>query len=225
MEADSDKRFHVELHFSPGAYADFDVPQYLIKNEQQQQASRLSGSSNEDLIVKLNNLSSEVSHHQNISSQHKILNSSRAREKRSPVKSIGRKLPFRLFNSRELQTLPEPSTATDLSNSFELQKNNESDESMQNAAESEAKPRSFEDEHHQRRMLIMKMKLNTAKELYNHYNTFHGSGTSNYLSLAQVFRNRTTSFGTNSSPDLNQNLVGKTRKSVPSKSKFFFINI
>jgi hypothetical protein len=38
-EEDSDKRFHVELHFSPGAYGCFDVPpevfdsKFLIKNK------------------------------------------------------------------------------------------------------------------------------------------------------------------------------------------------
>jgi hypothetical protein len=38
-EEDSDKRFHVELHFSPGAYGCFDVPpevfdpKFRIKNK------------------------------------------------------------------------------------------------------------------------------------------------------------------------------------------------
>ena len=30
VDDNSDKRFHVELHFSPGSYAEFDVPKYLV---------------------------------------------------------------------------------------------------------------------------------------------------------------------------------------------------
>jgi hypothetical protein len=228
VEANSDKRFHIELHFSPGAYADFDVPQYLVKPGPA--PGRTSVSSNEEGSAGGGRLNS--SNGLNISdpvvttsgsattSAQRIQRpfKSSLRDRKSPVKSIvTRKLPFRLFNAKELQTLPEPN---EMSNSFESQKNNESDESMSGAqANDDAKPRSFEDEHHQRRMLEMKIKINTAKELYNHYNTFHGSGnTSNYLSLAQVFRNRTTSFGTNSSPDLNNTLVGGkvVKKSLPS---------
>jgi hypothetical protein len=31
-EEDSEKRFHVELHFSPGAYGCFDIPPEVLKN-------------------------------------------------------------------------------------------------------------------------------------------------------------------------------------------------
>lgn len=50
---------------------------------------------------------------------------------------------------------------------------------------------------------------------------------SNYLSLSQIFRTKILSQGTNSSPDLNQNLLGRYRKSVPSNYYimiFFLIN-
>ena len=45
-----------------------------------------------------------------------------------------------------------------------------------NLKKKEPKPRSFEDEQHQSRMQILKGKSKT-KEPYNHYNTFHGSGS------------------------------------------------
>ena len=32
VDVNSDKRFHVELHFSPGAYADFDIPKIRVND-------------------------------------------------------------------------------------------------------------------------------------------------------------------------------------------------
>jgi hypothetical protein len=156
------------------------------------------------------------------------------KKRSSPFKNLARfKNPFQQQRAtKELQTLPEPCTVNDLSSSFDVNRVESSDDNMtmptaidlSNVSLSESKPRSFEDEAHQhhRRMQLIKLKINTVRDLYNHYNTFHGSGTYNYLSLAHVFRNRTTSFGTNSSPDLNQNdFLAKYKKSVPSKLFIF----
>ena len=230
VEASSDKRFHIELHFSPGSYADFDVPQYLTKPTNPIKNSKESSieenltqnpslqSIDESISAGISISSSHSGHslYQNqnssahqLSHQHKMFGSKKDKLIKSPTKNIMKKFPFKQQKgyNKELQTLPEPGILNEMGTSFES-KNAESDDNFS---------RSFEDEHHQRRMLFIKSKLNTAKELYNHYNTFHGSVATNYLPLGQVFRNRTISFGTNSSPDLNQALlVAKSRKSVSS---------
>lgn len=59
--------------------------------------------------------------------------------------------------------------------------------------------------------------MNSIKKPYNHYNTFHGSGSLNdYSSLNQIFKTKFLNTGTNSSPDLHQNLQLRSKKSVPT---------
>ncbi len=102
VDVNSDKRFHVELHFSPGAYADFDAPAYLIK----------STVVNEELQNDSSNLSTSCTSHQSSSPSstgkskliHHYLNKN---EKKSPVSTMIRRYPNKKF-SKELQTLPEP---------------------------------------------------------------------------------------------------------------------
>lgn len=202
VDADSDKRFHVELHFSPGSYGDFEAQKYLNK------ACSVTDDSIEDFVYNSSgsegfspkNAGSPKQHKQN----HLVLN--RCNEKRSPLSNLVKKFPLKLFN-KELQTLPEPG---DTSISFESNR-----DQSESACQTEAKPRSFEDEIHQTRIQIYKGKSKT-REPYNHYNTFHGSGSYNYMSIGQVFKNKILNTGTNSSPDLNQNVIGKSRRSFPS---------
>lgn len=213
VDADSDKRFHVELHFSPGAYADFDVPKYLSKTNL---TPDIEASSNEDFMY--NSSGSEgFSPQISTSPKQRLIiphNSSSCscnkQDKRSPLSNLVKKIPIKFF-SKELQTLPEPS---DTCGSFEAKQ-----EIKDISTQSESKPRSFEDEHHQTRIQIHKGR-GKSKEGYNHYNTFHGSGSYNYLSLGQVFKNKILNQGTNSSPDLNQNKIGKPKRSFPSKTIF-----
>jgi hypothetical protein len=99
--------------------------------------------------------------------------------------------------------LPEPNESFLEESAFGQSSGNELKINM------ELKPRSFDDEH---------SRPNSLKKLpYNHYNTFHGSGSLNdYLSLSQIFKARNLNAGTNSSPDLNQNGLVRCRKSVPT---------
>lgn len=208
VEPESDKRFHVELHFSPGAYADFDVPQYLAKHN----SSRNSTASQEDVSLRnssVDNSASELSNQQASTRPQHIPHKVLRKERPSPFKLITKKLAGFKY-CKDLKALPEPGESLGIS--LESGKLDEAEDQLNE----ESKPRSFEDQHHQQRLL--NFKSNFQKESYNHYNTFHGSVASNYLSIAQVFRNRTASFGRNSFPDLNQNLVGKARKSYPGKN-------
>lgn len=198
VDADSDKRFHVELHFSPGSYADFDPPKYLNKS--------CSSLLNDDSIEEMNNSSESEKYSaraETISSPKQKICAEKRAEKKPNV--VIKKHPLK--SNTELETLPEPSTQ---SSSYE-------GKALEGMI-AELKPRSFEDEHHQKiQAFKTKFKL---KEPYNHYNTFHGS-TNSYLSLNHIFRNKFLNNGTNSSPDLNAN-NGRSRRSFTSN--FFFIH-
>ena len=194
-DLNSEKRFHVEIHFSPGAYADFDAPKYLRKTPTLNKEDV-----KEDSNSRLN--SSTGSNDLSVSPK-----PAPPADKRSPLKSITKKFPIKFFN-KELQTLHEPPSTPDMS----FSETSVSEHSLN----SETKPRSFEDEHHQNRIQAIRGKIKPKESPYNHYNTFHGSGTTaNYLPLSHVFKNKSTQ-GTNSSPDLNQNLMIRNKKSLTS---------
>ncbi|CAF0824579.1 unnamed protein product [Brachionus calyciflorus] len=197
VDADSDKRFHVELHFSPGSYADFDAPKYLNKSN----ANMLNDDFVEETLY--NSSGSEgFSPHVGVSPKRRGSQEKRVENnKKSPLSNLVKKYPLKMFGAKELQTLPEPN---DLSSSLE---------SKNNVVNPEPKPRSFEDEHHQNKIQAYKGKFK-QKEPYNHYNTFHGS-TNNYLSINHIFRNKFLNMGTNSSPDLNQS-HGRPKRSIPT---------
>ncbi len=192
VDADSDKRFHVELHFSSGAYADFDAPKYLGP-----QTSSNKLESNEE-IMHTSSGSEDFSPQSNSSPKplkYPIHQNERRKERRSPVSTLTKRVPIKLSNEKnvhEMKVINEKSPI------------------------GESKPRSFEDEHHQNRLQLIKSQAK-EHETYNYYNTFHGSGTlSSYLSIHHVFKNRAlTAQGTNSSPDLNQAIV-RNRKSIPT---------
>ena len=202
VDADSEKRFHVEIHFSPGSYADFDAPKYLLKNPDSKEEINLS----EDAT---NSSTSDI-----VSVSPKQRHSASRLDKRSPVSNVTKKFPIRLYN-KELQTLHEP---TEQSSSLTYDRDSAGENNSQLA---EPKPRSFEDDQHRNRIHHVIKCRPKSKEAYNHYNTFHGSGAHNYnyLSLNQVFKSKFVNYGTNSSPDLNQN-VPRNKKSLPSKSNF-----
>lgn len=201
-DLNSEKRFHVEIHFSPGAYADFDAPKYLIKIP-----SVNKDESKEDPLNSSSNSSSEFPVSPKPKSNTSTTNAS---DKRSPLRNITKKFPIKFFQNKELQTLHEPPMPSDMAYS----ESSISEHSLNN----ESKPRSFEDEHHQTRIQAIKGKIKPKESNYNHYNTFHGSGSSgSYLPLSHVFKTKTNSHGANSSPDLNQNLMIRNKKSLTSK--------
>lgn len=68
------------------------------------------------------------------------------------------------------------------------------------------------------------MSKDAISSSYSHYNTFHGSEAYNYLSIGQVFRNRSFNANptsTNSSPDLNQQLAMGSRHHKKSFSVIY----
>jgi hypothetical protein len=98
VDVDSDKRFHVELHFSPGAFADFDAPAYLSKPNEEivsDNSSLLNTTASSDSKEKHSPVQSSSPHNQT-----KLINYylNRNIAKRFPNKKI----------TNELQTLPEP---------------------------------------------------------------------------------------------------------------------
>jgi hypothetical protein len=202
-DLNSEKRFHVEIHFSPGAYADFDAPKYLRKTP-----SINKEDSKEEIRSRLNSSTGS-----NDLSVRSVSPKAAPIDKKSPLKNITKKFPIKFLN-KELQTLHEPPSTPDISFSASADMS-----LMEHSLSNETKPRSFEDEHHQNRIQAIRGKMNTKDSTYNHYNTFHGSGsgsTNNYLPLSHVFKNK-TSQNTNSSPDLNQNLLIRNKKSLTSK--------
>ncbi len=123
VEPNSDKRFHVELHFSSGAYADFDAPAYLIKA----QPVKMNSSQNEhhsDDQSSGNESRDKSSPVQSSSpcAKYKIINNylNRATDKRFPLKNFTKRFPAKK-NFKELQPLPEPniSLPVDYSNNNE----------------------------------------------------------------------------------------------------------
>ena len=107
VDVDSDKRFHVELHFSPGAYADFDAPTDLIKtnllNEQTANDSLKLASQAIQIQEKLSPTQSD-------SSLFNINKSKTNNQKKSPFSYAMKRFPIKKFN-KELQTLTEPNEA------------------------------------------------------------------------------------------------------------------
>lgn len=210
VDTNSDKRFHVELHFSSGSFADFDNHG---TNSSQSTSSHSRQNQNEESAEDISHNSTENESLSPRSSAHSTKckstpsNSIPKSEKKSPFSSLTKRFPIKFF-TKELQTLPEPG---DISVSFEANPT-----SLNQANDS--KPRSFEDEQHQNKLNIYKAK-NRTKDSYSHYNTFHGSEAYNYLSIAQVFRNKSLNNGngTNSSPDLNQHLL-RHKKSHSGKN-------
>ena len=98
VDIDSDKRFHVELHFSPGAYADFDAPAYLSKSNEEivnDNSNLFYTTANGDSKEKNSPVQSSSPHNQN-----KLINY-----------YLNRNLAKKFSNKKitnELQTLPEP---------------------------------------------------------------------------------------------------------------------
>jgi hypothetical protein len=128
--------------------------------------------------------------------------------------------------SKGLQTLHEPSEHMIVGSEERIKEVSHENLHSSSNNENQYKPRSFEDEHHQNRISAIKGKMKMADPYYyNHYNTFHGSGASsthNYLSLSHLFKSKlsTSNQSTNSSPDLNQTLMGRSKKSSSSKLTF-----
>ncbi len=126
VEANSDKRFHVELHFSSGAYADFDAPAYLIKGPSTKvNASQQEHNSDEHSSGSESRGKSSPIQGSSPNTKYKIINNylNRATDKRSPLKNLTKRFPTKkVFH--ELQTLPEPNVS--LSVDF-TQNNEESD--------------------------------------------------------------------------------------------------
>jgi len=81
-DLNSEKRFHVEIHFSPGAYADFDAPKYLRKTP-----TLSKDDMKEDSNSRLN--SSTGSRDLSVSPK-----PAPPADKRSPLKSITKKFPI-----------------------------------------------------------------------------------------------------------------------------------
>lgn len=97
-------RFHVELHFSPGSYADFETFQL--------QSSRPSQESIEEDISHNSTENESISPRQSTNNMvaktrqafHQI---AKPIEKKSAFSGLAKRFPIKLFN-KELQTLPEP---------------------------------------------------------------------------------------------------------------------
>ncbi len=192
-DADSENRFHVEIHFSPGSYTDLD---------QTQNPQNPSTQSNDELLH-ISSGSEEI-----CSPKH---TKSDKQEKKTTTKT-NKRYPIKLHKG--LQTLHEPTESNNVSSMTESDDQSKETSNENISYNDTSKPRSFEDEHHQSRISILKGKLKT-KNPYNHYNTFHGSSNQSYLSLSHIFKNKINQ-STNSSPDLNQNLIGRNKKSSSS---------
>ena len=154
VDVNSDKRFHVELHFSPGSYADFDNPTFNI-------TTNTVNSNIKQPIITTTNMNQSVN------------------SRRLSFKKLG------------LQTLPEPNSEINELSTSPPDSNKDSGTEYSgslkdNYLSEKTKPRSFEDEHHQNRLQIIKGKFK-QRDTYNHYNTFHGSGTSSKIVLNYNF--------------------------------------
>jgi hypothetical protein len=208
-DADSN-RFHIEIHFSPGSYTDLDQTQ-----PHQTPPPRPPSSNDELLHISSGSEETTAKKYcsEEISSPKQ--NKSDKREKKVSAQT-NKRYPIKL--QKGLQTLHEPSESNTTSSMIESDDQSKETSNENISYNDPSKPRSFEDEHHQSRISILKGKLK-IKNPYNHYNTFHGSSNQSYLSLSHVFKNKINQ-STNSSPDLNQNLMGRNKKS--SSSNIFY---
>ena len=168
VDPESEKRFHIELHFSPGA------TDFLDEVNKAASSSTIPEESIAQPVEKTKKFAKFTI------SKEKFQKVSTRSEKKTNV-SWMKKHFKNFFNSKPL---PENNAApVDIG-----QAEAEPDDEM-----NDSKPRSFEDKH----------RLFSSLEA-NHYNTFHGSATpSSYAHISSLFSPK-SSFGTNSSPDLNQ---------------------
>jgi hypothetical protein len=183
VDPDSEKRFHIELHFSPGACDYFDESNDAEKNstipEEQPQKPPEKTKKFAKFTVSKEKLQK--------------MPASRA-EKKSNVSWMKKHFKS-FFNSKPL---PENSTP------IEITRTQAEDDQF-----SDSKPRSFEDVDHRQ---FIKVEEGNSPESYHYYNTFHGSATpSTYTHVSSLFSPK-SAFGTNSSPDLNQKIPRRTRK-------------
>jgi hypothetical protein len=138
VDTTSDKRFHVELHFSSGAYADFDAPAYLIKTPPE----NIPDNNNDDHNSSGSGNLSSPNQSCSPNPKYKIINNylNRVTDKRSTLSSLPRRFPNKLLPN-QLQTLPEP-IESNMPVDFSKMVNDEVNTTLK-----DLKPRSFEDEH------------------------------------------------------------------------------
>jgi hypothetical protein len=220
-DLNSEKRFHVEIHFSPGAYADFDAPKYssMNHNSTSPTTSTKETTNEEEEIV--GDLSSSLGSNKSTNTISPTRSTGPIADKRSTPyggSTLSKKLPIRILN-KELHTLHEPPSSPDSAASLSYPEISTSEHcSLAN----ESKPRSFEEDNLQNRIKNIKGVYNVKPKeaTYNHYNTFHGSGSAaSYLPLSHVFKAKSHLHGqttNNSSPDLNQNLNLRNKKTLPT---------
>lgn len=143
-DTDSDKRFHVELHFSSGAYADFDAPALVVKAPTPPDIETTNASDPEQ-----NSSGSEsrgMSASTSPNPKYKVINNylTKVTDKRLALKNLAKRFPQKKQFTETLKTLPEPNECPmfdlDAENVFQ----NNVNELKINL---ELKPRSFDDEH------------------------------------------------------------------------------
>lgn len=177
VDIDSDKRFHIELHFSPGAFADFDAPAYLTKTNVSNEELSNGNSTPNSLSPNSNDNKDKNSQGSSPTSsvKNKIIN--HYLNKKSPFSNLTKR-----YQNKKLQTLPEPNDSVvaeiSITTSEDTSTNDFCTSPKDNSLKDETKPRSFEDEQHQNRLHLLKGKAR-LKEPYNHYNTYHSGSLSN----------------------------------------------
>jgi len=107
VDVDSDKRFHVELHFSPGAYADFDAPTDLIKTNLLNEQSANDSLKQASQSIQINEKQSSTQTDSTLLNTNKTKSNN---QKKSPFSYSMKRFPIKKFN-KELQTLIEPNDA------------------------------------------------------------------------------------------------------------------
>ena len=183
VDPDSEKRFHIELHFSPGVCDYFDEPNDTETNSAIPDEQRIKSPEKIKKFAKFT------------VSKEKLQKVPTKAEKKSNVSWMKKHFKS-FFNSKPL---PENSAPVEITRS---QAENEDQFS-------DSKPRSFEDVDHRQ---FINVKEENSPESYHYYNTFHGSATpSTYTHVSSLFSPK-SAFGTNSSPDLNQKLPRRVRR-------------
>jgi hypothetical protein len=158
VDPQSDKRFHIELHFSPGAYDCLDE-QNKPQSKNQDESPR---------VVKIPVKTTSLTRDDNIP---------KPKQTQNTLTSLKRF--FKV--DTDSNTIPENSMPVEISNTKNNQKNTVNTINV-------SKPRSYEEESYQQRVDPKKGIKHLNLEPYYPYNTFHGSGSLNtYRPVSHIF--------------------------------------